>query len=106
LEFAAQYVAEGWHVYAACRHPDSAEQLQRLAQIAKGQIDILAMDVTYGLSIARAAAAIPNAAIIFSSTTPVSPSSGPRQLEPLITLRGRRCSMSTRWAPFGFSKPS
>jgi len=63
LEYAAQYVAEGWHVYAACRHPDSAEQLQRLVQIAKGQIDILAMDVTYGLSIARAAAAIPNVAI-------------------------------------------
>jgi len=63
LEFVAQYVAQGWHVYAACRHPDSAEQLQRLAQTAKGQIDILSMDVTNALSIAQAAAAIPNSAI-------------------------------------------
>src|SRR6516165_2274751 len=63
LEFVAQYVAQGWHVYAACRHPDSAEQLQRLDQTAKGQIDILSMDVTNALSIAQAAAAIPNSAI-------------------------------------------
>jgi len=31
LEFARQYLADGWHVYAACRDPDSASELRRLA---------------------------------------------------------------------------
>jgi NAD(P)-dependent dehydrogenase (short-subunit alcohol dehydrogenase family) len=31
LEFAAQYLADGWHVYAACRQPKVAEKLKRLA---------------------------------------------------------------------------
>jgi hypothetical protein len=46
LEFAAQYLADGWQVYAACRHPEAAEKLQRLARDEKERIDILVMDVT------------------------------------------------------------
>jgi NAD(P)-dependent dehydrogenase (short-subunit alcohol dehydrogenase family) len=63
LEFAAQYLADGWHVYAACRRPSSAEKLQRLAQDQKDRIEFLAMDVTDVASVRRAAASIHDAAI-------------------------------------------
>ena len=55
-EFAHQYVAEGWHVFAACRHPDSAKKLQKLAD--SKPIDVLEMDVTNSASIKRAAAIV------------------------------------------------
>ena len=48
LEFAAEYAAEGWQVFAACRSPAEAEQLKNLAQKAGGKVSILAMDVTDG----------------------------------------------------------
>ena len=41
LEFAAQYLADGWHVYAACRQPKAAEKLQRLAQNKKNKSTLL-----------------------------------------------------------------
>jgi NAD(P)-dependent dehydrogenase (short-subunit alcohol dehydrogenase family) len=63
LEFASQYLADGWHVYAACRQPKSAEKLQRLAQKEKEKVDIFAMDVTNGSSIDRAAKKIGGDAI-------------------------------------------
>jgi NAD(P)-dependent dehydrogenase (short-subunit alcohol dehydrogenase family) len=63
LEFAAQYLVDGWHVYAACRQPRSAEKLQRLTQDKKHRVEILAMDVTNTSSIDRAAAKIGSAAI-------------------------------------------
>src|SRR5215471_15342213 len=55
-EFTRQYAAEGWHVFAACRHPDSAKNLQRLA-VSK-PVDILEMDVTNSESIKLAAAIV------------------------------------------------
>src|SRR6516162_9442566 len=55
-EFARQYAAEGWHVFAACRHPDTAKNLQRLAD--SKPVDILEMDVTISTSIKRAAAIV------------------------------------------------
>ena len=63
LEFAAQYRADGWHVYAACRQPRSAEKLQRLTQDKKHRVEMLAMDVTNASSINRATAKIGSAAI-------------------------------------------
>lgn len=57
LEFATQYAAAGWRVYASCRNPDAAQKLQRL----KGHgasVELLAMDVTDAGSVARAAAAL------------------------------------------------
>jgi NAD(P)-dependent dehydrogenase (short-subunit alcohol dehydrogenase family) len=63
LEFAAQYLADGWHVYAACRQPKSAEKLRRLAQSAKNRVDIVVMDVTNASSIDRAAKKIGGGAI-------------------------------------------
>ena len=55
-EFARQYAAEGWHVFAACRHPLSAKNLEELA--TSGSIDVLEMDVTNSASIRQAAATI------------------------------------------------
>jgi NAD(P)-dependent dehydrogenase (short-subunit alcohol dehydrogenase family) len=63
LEFARQYLADGWRVYGACRAPERAEQLQRLAETKRGQIDVLQMDVTSRPSIERAAASISGSAI-------------------------------------------
>ena len=46
LEFARQYLADGWHVYATCRHPGSASELQHLAEASDHKLRILALDVT------------------------------------------------------------
>jgi NAD(P)-dependent dehydrogenase (short-subunit alcohol dehydrogenase family) len=58
LEFATQYLAAGWRVYAACRHPASAHKLQKLSQERTDRIELLTMDVTNSTSIARAAATL------------------------------------------------
>jgi NAD(P)-dependent dehydrogenase (short-subunit alcohol dehydrogenase family) len=63
LEFAKQYVADGWRVFGACRAPESAEQLRSLAATRPGQIDVLEMDVTSRSSIRRTAAGIGASAI-------------------------------------------
>ena len=44
LEFTQQYAADGWRVWACCRHPQSAMALQALAS-ANSNIEILALDV-------------------------------------------------------------
>ncbi|MCL5668970.1 MAG: SDR family oxidoreductase [Gammaproteobacteria bacterium] len=44
LEFARQYAADGWRVYACCRHPDKARALQQLAEKHKN-ISLHALDV-------------------------------------------------------------
>jgi NAD(P)-dependent dehydrogenase (short-subunit alcohol dehydrogenase family) len=54
LEFARQYAANGWQVYAACRDPNSASELRRLAD-ASGKVRILGLDVTDPASVERAA---------------------------------------------------
>jgi NAD(P)-dependent dehydrogenase (short-subunit alcohol dehydrogenase family) len=46
FEFARQYLADGWQVYAACRDPASASELRRLAEDSDDKLRILAMDVT------------------------------------------------------------
>ena len=44
LEFTKQYAADGWSVLACCRHPQSAMQLQALAQ-THPNIKIFSLDV-------------------------------------------------------------
>jgi len=56
LEFARQYTAEGWQVFAACRSPDAARELQTLMAQSGGRIRILKMDVTDTASVRAAAA--------------------------------------------------
>jgi len=55
LEFARQYAADGWQVYAACRSPAEATGLRQLADGSGGRIEVLAIDVTDGASVREAA---------------------------------------------------
>jgi NAD(P)-dependent dehydrogenase (short-subunit alcohol dehydrogenase family) len=63
FEFARQYVADGWQVFAACRNPASAGELQRLAKDSSGKLTVVAMDVTDAASIRKAAAQLGDVAI-------------------------------------------
>lgn len=56
LEFARQYAADGWRVFAACRDPGSASGLRELAAASGGKVRVLAMDVADGASVGTAAA--------------------------------------------------
>ena len=63
LEFARQYLADGWQVYAACRDPSSASELRRLADTSDHKLRILALDVTDPASVKAAAAELDGQAI-------------------------------------------
>jgi NAD(P)-dependent dehydrogenase (short-subunit alcohol dehydrogenase family) len=63
FEFARQYLADGWQVYAACRYPDSASELRRLADDSDDKLQILALDVTDPVSVQAAAAKLDGQAI-------------------------------------------
>ena len=63
LEFARQYLADGWQVDAACRDPDSASELRRLADGSGHKLRIIALDVTDPSSIKAAAAELGGQAI-------------------------------------------
>jgi NAD(P)-dependent dehydrogenase (short-subunit alcohol dehydrogenase family) len=63
LEFARQYAADGWGVYAASRNPAAAEQLRGLAQQAPDRFTVVAMDVTDAASIRTAARQLRDTAI-------------------------------------------
>jgi NAD(P)-dependent dehydrogenase (short-subunit alcohol dehydrogenase family) len=54
LEFARQYAAEGWEVFACCRNPGAAAQLDEIAA-ANGRLRVTALDVTDSDSIAALA---------------------------------------------------
>jgi len=56
LEFARQYLADGWQVYATCRDPGTASELRQLANVKGDKPRILALDVTDPTSIKTAAA--------------------------------------------------
>jgi NAD(P)-dependent dehydrogenase (short-subunit alcohol dehydrogenase family) len=40
LEFARQYLADGWQVFASCRDPASASELQRLAKASSSKFTV------------------------------------------------------------------
>ena len=63
LEFARQYLANDWQVYAACRDPNSASELSRLADTSDHKLRILALDVTDPASIKAAASELGDQAI-------------------------------------------
>ena len=63
LEFARQYAADGWRVFAACREPQAAGELQKLATGSAGRIRVLAMNVADGASVRAAAAEIADEAV-------------------------------------------
>jgi NAD(P)-dependent dehydrogenase (short-subunit alcohol dehydrogenase family) len=43
LEFAQQYAADGWQVYATCRDPNLASELRRLAEASNKKMQIVAL---------------------------------------------------------------
>ena len=55
LEFVRQYAEDGWQVFAACRDPGSAARLDPVSKSAKGNVQILRMDVTDAEGIRAAA---------------------------------------------------
>jgi NAD(P)-dependent dehydrogenase (short-subunit alcohol dehydrogenase family) len=63
LEFARQYLADGWQVYAACRDPSSASELRRLADASDHNLRILTLDVTNPASVKAAAVKLDGQAI-------------------------------------------
>jgi NAD(P)-dependent dehydrogenase (short-subunit alcohol dehydrogenase family) len=63
LEFARQYLADGWQIFAACRNPAAADKLQRLAKGSSGKLTIVPMDVTNSESTRQAAEQLDGAAI-------------------------------------------
>ncbi len=46
LELVRQYAADGWQVYAGCRVPEQAVELNRLAADSQGLINVIPLDVT------------------------------------------------------------
>jgi NAD(P)-dependent dehydrogenase (short-subunit alcohol dehydrogenase family) len=63
FEFARQYLTGGWQVYAACRDPDSATELHRLADASGDKLQIVALDVTHPANVKSAAAELDGGAI-------------------------------------------
>ena len=63
FEFARQYAADGWRVYATSRNPMSAEQLRGLARQAHETLTVVALDVTDAESIKTAARQLRDTAI-------------------------------------------
>lgn len=55
LEFARQYVADGWSVLACCRNPGKSDELNKLAVQYPELIKILALDVSDHAQIERLA---------------------------------------------------
>ena len=56
LEFARQYAADSWRVFAACRRPGEAAALNRLAEAASGRVTVHGLDVTQPGAVAALAA--------------------------------------------------
>jgi NAD(P)-dependent dehydrogenase (short-subunit alcohol dehydrogenase family) len=55
LEFVRQYLAQGAHVFAACRQPDQAESLQTLCQTYPQTLTLVSLDLSNEESIRRCA---------------------------------------------------
>jgi NAD(P)-dependent dehydrogenase (short-subunit alcohol dehydrogenase family) len=60
FEFARQYAADGWRVFATCRNPARAKQLEQLAQEPGDMFTIAAIDVTDAKSVQNAAKQLKN----------------------------------------------
>lgn len=63
LEFAHQYSADEWEVFAACRDPSGARQLQEMARRSAAKLTTIPMDVTSSESVRSAAKQLGTVAI-------------------------------------------
>ena len=97
LEFARQYLAASWQVYAACRDPTIASELRQRAEDSGGRLLILAMDVTDGGASRRRQQNSTGKLSTSYSTTLALSDRAARRSETSITTPGRRCSKSTLW---------
>ena len=55
LQFVRQYAADGWQVFACCRHPEGATELNALSQQHDGLVTVHMLDVADFLQIERLA---------------------------------------------------
>lgn len=55
LELVRQYAAEDWRIFACCRYPEKAKDLQDLVEMYKDQISIHALDISQAGDITRLA---------------------------------------------------
>ena len=80
LEFSRQYAEDGWQVLACCRHPDTADALNKLAAQYPALIKIYPLDVADHAQIERLAQTLSNEAIDLlinnAGINPVSDASG------------------------------
>ena len=87
LEFARQYAADGWEVFASCRNPKTAKDLASLVKRSGGKLTVVQMDVTDGQSVRNAARQLGKKAIdppsVFSASEPM----------PLVSVTIRRRSL-------------
>lgn len=61
LEFVSQYLNAGWDVYAGCRKPEQATELNKLSgQASKGTLYVMPLDVTDAQSRQRFCGAVGN----------------------------------------------
>jgi NAD(P)-dependent dehydrogenase (short-subunit alcohol dehydrogenase family) len=63
VEFARQYAADGWRVFAGCRSPRDAGELEELASGSGGRIRVFELDVTHADSVRAAAAELKGQAL-------------------------------------------
>ena len=63
LEFAGQYAAEGWRVFACCRRPDAASELGAIAAESGGRVSVHELDVADRANIDALAAGLRGEAI-------------------------------------------
>jgi NAD(P)-dependent dehydrogenase (short-subunit alcohol dehydrogenase family) len=63
LEFARQYLAEGYAVIAACRNPSKAQALQQLECNSKSALTVVELDVADSATVKQAAARVPSRTI-------------------------------------------
>jgi len=106
FEFVKQYAADGWCVFAACRHPTSADSLRLLAERSKGLVEVVTMDVTDLRSVKQAAAQIGDGAVdLLINSAGIA--GKPHQKAGNVDYESwRRFSTLTPWGRCGSLKPS
>jgi NAD(P)-dependent dehydrogenase (short-subunit alcohol dehydrogenase family) len=106
FEFASQYVADGWRVFATCRNPDAASKLRCLAQDAGGMLNVIAMDVTDAESVRNAATQLKDVTIdVLINSAGIAGAPGQKTGNVDYQSWAHVLDVNT-WVPCGYSSPS
>lgn len=89
LEWCRHYAEAGWHVFATCCHPETADALHGLAREHSG-LSVHRLDVTRPESVDALRAELQHETIDCSSTMPASISRNTRRPPPCATTNGSR----------------